>query len=174
MGCFYTPTLRAGFGRTVTFESINEQFDAIEAAWGCLEALIDTVEFNENNTYDNGTVITEYVFDPSLGSVHYLRLQGDVELSIAAPEEGDPVLITLVLADGGSGRFNFKSGATWTTDSNGTVMDSKPWDNEGLGGDYGAIVTCLYDGIGWVYMIFGRNDIDFTATAEPADIFNWR
>lgn len=179
MGCFYYNTLKIGFARTVTYEAINEQFVAIEEAFRCLAALVDTLKETEEVVYIHKPTEEYLTIDPGLGSIQFVTTQGDVELDIAVPDEEDPKLITLVVADGGDGsggdsRFNFPAGTAWTTDANGTTMDSKAWDTMGLAGDYGAIVKCIWDGIGWVYLVFGRNDIDFAAAADVTDLFNWR
>ena len=79
-----------------------------------------------------------------------------------------------MIADGGDGTFKFTNGATWSTDSNGSTIDGIPWDSQGVGGNYGSIVICIHDGIGWVYLTFARNDIDFLATSDTNDLYNWR
>jgi len=95
-------------------------------------------------------------------------------LLFGTPTKDDPKLITLLIADGGDGRFNLPSGAAWTSDANGDSMDGKPWDSEGLGGDYGALVTCMYDNTGWVFVIYARHDIDYSESPEVADLYKWR
>jgi len=174
MTCEYINTLKAEFGKTITSEAANEQFDAIEAALGCLEDLASEINATHEVIHNWGTVNNTIVLDPSLGSLQFLTIEGDVEISIAKPEEADPNVIYLVIADGGSGRFNFPVGAVWSTDSRGASIDGVPWDSQGTGGDYGAVILSLYDGEGWLYVVFSRNDIDFTASSDTDDLYNWR
>ncbi len=97
------------------------------------------------------------------------------EINVATPEDDEPRLITLVMADGGNGLFNFAVGQAWSTDSNGATMDGKPWNAEWAVGDYGALVTCIYDGEGWLFIVFARNEIDYSKPlADVVDIYNWR
>ena len=175
MSCpYYFPVIKAAFARVITDEEINNEFDQIERTFACIEAELDRSIHVNNSAIDLGIVSTSIVINPEDGVLQYITLDGDVEIMFNEPADDDPKLITLVLQDGGSGRFNFPSGSAWTSDSNGTSMDGKPWDTEGLGGDYGAIVTCLNDGIGWVFMIYARNDIDADAAVEAIDLYNWR
>jgi hypothetical protein len=174
MSCYYKNTLKAKFGRKITAEEANEQFNAIEKAMACLEALVDdsTSEDEENHNY--GSVNTETILDPAFGNLQFLTVEGDISLEFITPGENDPKVIYLVIADGGEGTFKFSNGAVWTTNSNGEAIDGVPWNSQGLGGFYGSIVICIHDGIGWVYLVFARNDIDFEATAETEDLYNWR
>jgi hypothetical protein len=177
--CVYTPGLNIGFGRTVTWKAINDEFEAIEDAFQCLQDLLDTLEYTEITTYIDGGIQNEYFVDPGLGAIQRLTIEGDVTISINNPGETDYKLITLIIENGGDGsggdaRYNLPAGTAWVTDSYGSSVDSKPWDTQGLGGRYGCAITCIWDGAGWVYLSFSRNDIDFTATADVADIYNWR
>jgi len=175
MSCsYYIPAIRAEFGRTITDTEIRNEFQAIEDAMQCVG---DEMEGGSSNIVDHvdlGTITNATVISSANGLVQYMTAEGDIDIEIKVPDEFEPRLITLVIADGGNGRFNFPTGSAWTTSSNGSAMDGKPWDSDGLGGDYGAIVTCIYDGSGWLYLVFARNDIDFTATAEVEDIYRWR
>ena len=170
----YTNTLKAEFGRKISSEEANEQFTAIETALTCLESLAnDTTTDNTVHVYENtsGTV----VLDPSLGNMQKITIEGTVEMSFSEPEDIDPKVIYLLIADGGDGLFKFPDGTSWTSLSQGTSITGKPYDSEGLGGDYGAVIICIHDGIGWLHICFARNDIDFdVATLDIADIYGWR
>jgi len=173
MTCRYTNTLKAEFGRKISSEEANEQFNAIEKAMACLEALADdTATDNTVHVYENtdGTSI----LDPSFGNMQKITIEGTVELSFAEPEDDDPKVIYLLIADGGNGLFKFPAGTSWTSSSQGTDVTGKPYDSEGLGGKYGAVIICIHDGIGWLHICFSRNDIDFTGAMETADIYGWR
>ena len=170
----YVNTLKAEFGRTISSEGINAQFEAIERTMACIENKIVTTQQTTTTVYDYGTVDTSLDIDPSLGALQRIMLEGDVELTMSEPGANDPKFITLLLGDAGSGRFNFPAGGTWVSDSEGSSMDGKPWDNDGLGGDYGAMVFCIHDGAGWLFLCFSRNDVDTDGTADTNDLANWR
>lgn len=170
----YVPAIKAEFGRTITNKEIDNEFQRIEEVLECIcnEAGNNAVLIE--NAIDLGNVTDSVTIEPSGGIIQYLTVEGDVEITVEEPEDTEPNLITLVIADGGSGRFNFPLGVAWTSDANGTGMDGKPWDNGGLGGDYGALVTCIYDGEGWIFIVFARHDIDPNDVADVADLYNWR
>ena len=170
----YVPAIRADFGRTITDKEINDEFDAIESMMECVCEQAGGESKVIDNAIDLGTVATSTTILPSNGRLQYMSVEGDVDITVADPADQDSLLLTLVIADGGSGRFNLPNGLAWTSDSNDGGMDGKPWDNDGLGGDYGAIVTCIHDGTGWVFMVFARNDIDPDDVPDVADLYNWR
>jgi hypothetical protein len=170
----YVPVLKADFGRTITEAEINNEFEEIERIMECICTAMQTTTSNVSNFVNLGSVTNTTIISAADGLIQYLTVEGDIDLNVADPEEGEPRLITLVIADGGAGRFNFPAGATWTSDVAGDSMDGYPWDSQGLGGDYGALVTCVYDGEGWIFTVFGRHDIDYTVPAEVEDVYNWR
>ena len=171
----YVPTIRAEFGRTITEPEINQEFEEIERIMKCMEAAVDNETTVIDNVVDLGTVTDETVISSINGVVQYMTIEGGIELNVATPDDGDPRLITLVMADGGNGLFNFPVGQAWSTDSNGSGFDGKPWNAEWAVGDYGALVTCIYDGDGWVFIVFARNEIDYAKPlAEVEDVYNWR
>lgn len=172
--CKYEPRIQIGFGRTITSEVHNEEFQAIEEAFSCICDEVDRINECDAQVYDHGTVSGTYYIDPGLGLVHKMLCEGDVELIIETPDGVDPGLISLMIGDGGDGRFNFPVGASWSSDAQGVNMDGKPWDPEGTAGDYGAIVQCIYDDLGWVHVVFARHDLDQFGPAEVEDIYNWR
>jgi hypothetical protein len=176
--CSYTPQITAQFGRTITNEEIDREFQAIEDAMTCFEEQIGDYTAEEDTIHDHGIIDNSYEIDPAFGVIHYMEVQGDVELSILEPQSGDPRLIQLVIADGGSGRFNFPAGTAWTCDKNGALMDAKPWDMVAgvttYTGFYGAVVMSIHDGTGWVYTVFARHDLVLTEDPNPLDIYNWR
>jgi hypothetical protein len=155
----------------------------------CFEEQIGKIISTVDNIYNHGIIDNSYTMDPAFGVIQYAELQGDVELELSEPQEGDPRLITLILANAGSlatdnyGRFNFKSGTTWTSDRD-DVMDGKPWnmyanmigDTSGVQyeGFYGAAVMCIHDGVGWLYLVFARHHLDIDNPAIPGDIYDWR
>ena len=171
---YYIPVIRAEFGRTITDKELWNEFQAIEEAMQCVGVEMQNTSSNVVNSIDLGTITDSTVIQSAFGLVQYLTVEGDVNIEVKVPDEFEPRLITLVIADGGDGRFNFPSGTAWATNSNGSAVDGKPWDSQGTAGDYGAIVTCIYDGSGWLYLVYARNDIDFTAAAEVDDMYKWR
>jgi|GEM_PF-6873071 len=174
MSCSYKNTLKAKFGRKISSEEANEQFEAIEIAMACLEKLADDASSKDEENHNYGSLNTETILDPAFGNLQFLTVEGNVSLGFIDPKEEDPKVIYLIIANGGNGSFKFNNGAIWSTDSNGSSIDGVPWDSNGTGGKYGSIVICIHDGIGWVYLVFARNDIDFTATADVSDLYNWR
>lgn len=175
MSCRYVPVIKAEFGKKISAEEANAEFDAIEEAMGCLEALADSSTSEDEDIHNYGSVTTETILDPSFGNMQLLTVEGNVAIDFEAPDEDDPRVIYLLVADGdGSGSFTLPAGSAWATDSQGTSITGIPWDPGSLGGDYGAVVVCIYDSIGWVYMVFSRNDIDFNAIANVTDVYNWR
>lgn len=174
MSCSYTNTLKASFGRKISSEEANEQFNAIEKALACIEQLVDSSGSKDEESHNYGSLNSETILDPSYGNLQFITVEGNVSIGYVDPADEDPKVIYLLVADGGSGTFKFNNGAVWTTDSNGSAIDGKPWNSEGLGGLYGSIVICIHDGIGWMYLVFARNDIDFDAPAETDDLYNWR
>ena len=170
----YTNTLQAEIGRIITSEALNAEFTAIEEAMGCIEGLILANKQIESTVHTYGSVSTTMTVIPSNGPTQKMMLVGDVDIYIANPGVNDSNIITLLLGDGGSGRFRFLTGAVWCSDSEGSTMDGKPWDNNGAGGDYGAVVWLIYDGDGWFVLCFSRNDVDPDATADPTDLINWK
>lgn len=171
--CRYVNTMQAEFGRKISAEEANDQFDAIEKAMACLESLAeDTTTDNTIHIYENveGTTI----LDPAFGNMQLVTVEGIVEMSFSEPADDDPKVIYLLIADGGEGRFKFPAGTAWTTKSQGLNVTGKPWDSQGLGGKYGAVAICIYDGVGWIHICFSRNDIDFTGDPEIVDLYGWR
>jgi len=167
-------TLKAEFGRKISASEANEQFIAIEAALGCLEDLADQNETDDEEIHNYGSVDTETILDPSFGNLQLLTVEGNVAISFIPPEADDAKVIFLLIADGGSGSFTLPVGSAWATESNGSAITGVPWNTNGLGGEYGAVVICVYDDIGWLYQVFARNDIDFDAIPNVSDLFNWR
>ena len=167
---YYVPVIKAAFARVITDAEINHEFEEIERVFECVSGVLDTSLHVNNKVINLGIVTTSVVVDPADGIIQFMTLDGDVEITLSDPEVDDPLIITLILEDGGSGRFNLPTGSAWTSDSNGSAMDGKPWDSDGLGGDYGAVVTCVNDGTGWVFMVYSRNDIDFDAAVEAVDL----
>ena len=185
--CVYIPNLNIGFGRTVTWKPINDEFDAIEEAFRCLSDLVDKIEVTNITTYIDKGIREEYIVDPGLGAIQRLTIEGDVKLTMAKPGATDYKLVTLIIENGGDGaggdaHYYFeKAGFVWITDSYGDTLDGKPWATDGRGGDYGCAITCIWDGTGWVLLSFSRNDIPwdtttglFTGEARVKDIYNWR
>ncbi len=188
--CVYIPQINAEFGKLITNEEIDREFQEIERVFECFEEQIGTVLTQEDNIYDHGVIDNSYVIDPAFGIIHYMEIQGDTELSLSEPQENDPRLITLVIANAGSidndtyGRFNFKEGTAWSHDRD-DPMDGKPWnmyanlDGSTTGtqydGFYGGIVQCIHDGHGWIYLVFARHHLNiFDPTPDPDDIYDWR
>ena len=174
MSCRYERSIKASFGRKISAEEANAEFDAIEAAMACLENLASSSTSVDSEIHNYGTVTNESILDASNGNMQLLTVEGTVALDFEAPDEDDPRVVYLLIADGGDGAFIFPAGSAWTTKSQGTDVTGAPWDPDSLGGDYGAVVTCIYDSIGWIYMVFSRNDIDFTAAVNVTDIYSWR
>lgn len=174
MSCLYEPKIRAEFGKGITDDEIRAEFQAIEDTMLCVATAAEFESSTIETIVDLGAVVDSTVISSANGIIQYLTVEGDVQISIETPADEEPRLITLVIADGGSGRFNFPLGAAWASLANGVSMDGKPWDNDGLAGDYGAIVTCVFDGIGWVYMVFSRHDIDLDVSPSLVDLYRWR
>lgn len=188
--CLYIPQITAEFGKTITSDEIDHEFQEIERVFTCFEEQIGTLLTQEDNVYDYGIVDNSYTLDPAFGILQYLELQGDVELELSQPADGDPRIITLIIANAGSvdtnnyARFNFKSGVAWSADRDEPLMDGKPWnmyantvgDTSGTKyeGFYGAVVTCIHDGVGWVYLVYARHHLDINGTPDPNDIYDWR
>lgn len=174
MSCRYVNTLKAEFGRKISAEEANEQFNAIETAMACLEQLANSGQSGETVSHNYGSVSGSTILDPSLGNMQFVTIQGDVNLGFEVPGDADPKVIYLLIEDGGNGRFKFPTGTAWTTLSHGASISGKPWDSMGLGGNYGAVVVCIYDNLGWVYLCYGRNDINFAVAPEAVDLYGWR
>jgi len=174
MSCRYERVIKARFGRKISAEEANAEFDAIEAAMTCLESLANSSTSVDSDIHNYGTITNETTLDPAFGNMQLLTVEGDVDLDFKAPDEDDPRVIYLLISDGGSGTFSFPSGSVWATKSQGTSVTGIPWDPTSLGGEYGAVVVCIYDSIGWIYMAFSRNDIDFNAAVNVTDIYSWR
>lgn len=189
MSCVYIPQINAEFGRIITDDEINREFQAIEEAFACLEAQIGDDTLDEDTIYNHGIVDNSYTINPAFGIIHYLEVQGDTELHLDPPPDGTSPLITLIIGNAGSieagnyGRFNFKSGVTWTSDRD-DVMDGKPWNmyanltGEMTGtlyeGFYGCAVQCIYDGVGWIFLVYARHHLDIWNPPIPEDIYDWR
>ncbi len=174
MSCYYVNTLKIEFGRKIASEEINIQFDAIERSMSCLEALVDEGQSEDEENHNYGSIGTETILDPAFGNLQFLTVEGAVSLGLKDPQVEDSKVIYLVIADGGDGSFAFTNGAVWTTGSNGADIDGVPWDSQGMGGKYGSIVVCIHDGLGWIYLVFARNGIDFTAVPNLTDLYRWR
>jgi hypothetical protein len=188
--CPYVPEITAEFGKTITNEEIDREFQAIEETFNCFAAAIGSELNQEDRIYDHGVIDNSYTIQPGFGVIHYMELQGNTELTVAEPDgEDDPRLITLIIANAGSiatdnyGRFNFKAGATWAHDRD-DPMDGKPWnmyanlDGSTNGtqypGFYGCAVQCIHDGVGWVHLSFARHHLDIFSALNPKDIYDWR
>ena len=187
--CDYIPQITAEFGRTITDTEIDFEFQAIEDAFTCFEEQIGKITLTEDKIYNHGIVDNSYTIDPAFGIIHYLEVQGDTELFLEAPPDGTSRLITLIIGNAGSieggnyGRFNFKTGVVWTSDRD-DVMDGKPWNmyanitGEMTGtlyeGFYGCAVQCIYDGVGWIYLVYARHHLDIWNPPIPEDIYDWR
>lgn len=172
MSCRYTNTLKAEFGRKITAEEANQQFDAIETAMTCLEQLAESGSDTVIHNY--GSVDGTVTLDPSLGNLQFITIEGDVSLGFSVPEENDPKVIYLLVEDGGDGRFIFPTGSAWASLSQGVAVTGKPWDSMGRAGDYGAVITCIYDNIGWLYLTHARKDIDTANASDLDDLYEWR
>jgi hypothetical protein len=168
----YTNTLKIDFGRKVSAAEANEQFEEIEKAMRGLESLAEQIQSPDTEIHNYGSVDDLTVLDPAFGNMQKLTVESLINLDFIDPQSDDPNVIYLLI--GGSGSFKFPDGTAWSTTSFGTTVSGKPWDSDGLGGDYGAMVICIYDGLGWLYMVFGRNNIDFTASMSVADLYRWR
>ena len=187
--CTYTPQISAQFGKMITDEEIWREFQAIEEAMLCFVEAIGSVTASEDTIYDHGVVDNSYTINPAFGVIHYLEVQGDTNLTISPPEDGDPKLITLIIANAGAietenyGRFNFKAGTVWSHDRD-DVMDGKPWNmfanltgrEEGnqYMGFYGCAVQCIYDGTGWLHIVWARHHLNIFGEFEPDDIYDRR
>lgn len=187
--CVYIPQITAEFGKTITNHEIDLEFQEIERVFTCFATSIGSELNQEDRIYDHGIIDNSYVIDPAFGVIHYMELQGDTEIAIADPEEDDPKLITLIIANAGSitndtyGRFNFKTGATWSHDRD-DPMDGKPWNmfanldgsqnGDQYAGFYGAAVQCIHDGVGWIHLTFARHHLDIFSALNPKDIYDWR
>jgi hypothetical protein len=188
--CPYVPQIKAEFGKVITDPEIDFEFQAIEEAFLCLEEQIGTHTSTEENIYDHGIIDNSYTIDPAFGIIHYMEVQGDVELTLDAPAEGTSKIITLIIANAGSvdegnyGRFNFTSGVAWACDRDAPEMDGKPWnmyanltgDTSGTqyDGFYGAVVTCVFDDVGWVFYVYARHHLDIYNDPIVGDIYDWR
>ncbi len=189
MTCTYVPQITAEFGKVITDPEINFEFQAIESAFACFEEQIGSFISTTDNIYDYGIIDNSYILTPAFGVLQYMELQGDVDLELSQPKEGDSRIITLVIANAGSldngnyGRFNFPLGTSWTADRD-DVMDGKPWnmysniigDTSGAqyAGFYGAIVTCIHDGTDWIYLVYARHHLDIWNDPIVGDIYDWR
>jgi hypothetical protein len=187
--CLYIPQITAEFGKTITSSEIDAEFQEIERVFDCIASSIGSETENEDNTSDNGVVDNSYTIDPAFGVIQYLEIQGDTELALATPGPTDPTIITLIIANAGSvetdtyGRFNFKEGTVWSHDRD-DPMDGKPWnmysnlDGSTTGtkydGFYGGVVQCIWDGIGWIHLVFARHHLDIFNDPNPDDIYDWR
>ena len=158
MTCNYIPQISAEFAKTITNEEIDREFQAIEEAFACFEEVVGSVISTEENIHDYGIIDNSYTLDPAFGIIQYMEIQGDADLELAEPEDGDPTLIALVIAGSGQDRFNFPLGLAWSPDRDEPASDSKPWnmfantDGSQTGtqyeGFYGAVVNCIHDGVG--------------------------
>ena len=188
--CTYIPQITAEFGKTITNDEIDREFQEIERVFACFEEQIGSTTTIEDSIYDHGIIDNSYAIDPGLGVIHYMELQGDTELTVEEPEdEDDPRLITLVIANAGSidtdnyGKFNFASGTVWSHDRD-DPMDGKPWnmyanlDSSTNGtqypGFYGGVVQCIHDGTGWIHLVYARHHLDIFGALNPDDIYDWR
>jgi len=172
--CGYIPVISADFGKAITRDEINNEFQAIEEALQCVQENIENISHTVVNIINHGSVTERIYIDSGGGLIQYMTVEDNVEIIINEPEVDDPRLITLVIADGAEGFFNFPEGMTWTSNAHGDGIDGKPWDTQGLAGDYGALVVCIYDGYGWIQMVYARHDIDYTAPADVDDIYRYR
>ena len=176
----YTNTLKAEFSRPISAEAFNEQFEDIERALACLEQLVATVAIDEFTVYDNGVITDTVELKSSNGNMQYAAPSGDVNVSFEAPGAADPRIVHLVLRDAGAGLVNFPTGAAWATGSNiaggstSSGIDVKPYSPLTMGNLYGAVVTCIYDGRGWMCLTHGRNDVNFSGNPATEDIYTWR
>lgn len=187
--CIYVPQISAEFGKTITNAEIDAEFQEIERVFDCFEEQIGTHTLDEENIYDHGLIDNSYTIDPAFGVIHYMEIQGDTSISIDPPGEDDPRLITLIIANAGSidndtyGRFDLRDGTCWTHDRD-VPMDGKPWnmyanlDGSTNGtqyeGFYGCAVQCIYDGTGWIHIIWARHHLDIFSALNPDDIYDWR
>lgn len=187
--CVYVPIISAEFGKTITNQEIDNEFQEIERVFDCFASVIGSTLEQTDRVYDHGIIDNSYTIDPAFGIIHYMELQGDTDITIAEPEEEDPKLITLVIANAGSvetnnyGRFNFPTGTVWSHDRD-DPMDGKPWNmfanlDGSLNGTqyegfYGGIVQCIHDGVGWVHLVFARHHLDIFNPPIPDDIYDWR
>ena len=177
MTCRYTPSILAEFGRKISAEEANKEFVAIETAMACLESLAEQITTKDQEIHNYGSIDNNTILDPAYGNMQMLTVEGNKSLDFIDPQDADPRVIYLLIADGGDadGTFTFPAGSAWSTDSYGASVTGAPWaESSDLGGDYGAMVTCIYDGLGWLYLVFGRNGIDFGEAANVTDIYNWR
>lgn len=187
--CLYVPQITAEFGKTITNEEIDREFQEIERVFDCFADTIGSNKEEEDRIYDNGVIDNSYTINPAFGIIQYLEIQGDTELTLAQPQSGDPRLITLVIANAGSidtnnyGRFNFPSGQTWTHDRD-NPMDGKPWnmwanlDGSTTGtqypGYYGGVVVCIHDGLNWIHLVYARHHLNIFGDPNPDDIYDWK
>ena len=187
--CLYTPQITAEFGRTITDDEIDREFQEIERVFTCFAEVIGSELDFEENIYDHGIIDNSYTIDPALGVMQYMEIQGDTEITLDEPEDDDPKIINLVIANAGSvdtdtyGRFNFATGATWSHDRD-DPMDGKPWnmyanlDGTTTGtqyaGFYGGVVMCIHDGVGWIHLVFARHHLNIFGALNPDDIYDWR
>lgn len=187
--CVYIPVIKAEFGKTITNQEIDHEFQEIERTFDCFASVIGSNKEVTDRIYDHGLIDNSYVIDPAFGVIHYMEIQGDTEISIATPVDDDPRIITLIIANAGSvdngtyGRFNFKTGAAWTHDRD-NPMDGKPWNmyanldgstnGTQYAGFYGAAVQCIHDGVGWIHLVFARHHLDIFSALNPDDIYDWK
>jgi len=41
-------------------------------------------------------------------------------------------------------------------------------------GFYGCAVQCVWDGVGWIHIVWARHHLDIFGTFNPDDIYDWR
>jgi len=170
----YVNTLKIEFGRPISDAQLNEQFELIEAALAGLEAIKGEQVPADEDIFDAGsTTEVTHELDAANGVLQSLTVVGTVTISFAVPTTIDPKVIHLMLIDGGSGKVDFAAGSAWTTDSM-AAQEVKIHESDTTGGPAGAFITCIWDGTAWVYLAYGRNDIDFTAAVDVVDLYNWR
>jgi hypothetical protein len=188
--CTYIPQISAEFGKVITDDEIDFEFQAIENVFLCFEEQIGSNISTEDNIFDHGIIDNSYTIDPAFGIIHYMEVQGDVELTLDVPVQGSSKIITLIIGNAGSldegnyGRFNFKNGVAWACDRDAPEMDGKPWnmyanllgDTSGVKHDgyYGSVVTCVYDDIDWVFYVYARHHLDIFNDPIVGDIYDWR
>lgn len=188
--CTYVPQITAEFGKTITNDEIDREFQEIERVFTCFAESIGSELEQTDRIYDHGIIDNSYTINPAFGVIHYAELQGDTEITIAPPDADDaPRLITLIMANAGAvetnnyGRFNFKTGSAWSHDRD-DPMDGKPWNmfanldgstnGDQYAGFYGCAVQCIHDGLGWVHLTFARHHLDIFSALNPDDIYDWR
>ena len=75
--CTYVPQITAEFGKTITDDEIDHEFQEIERVFQCFEEQIGTNTISEEEIYDHGIVDNSYTIDPAFGIIHYLEIQCD-------------------------------------------------------------------------------------------------